>query len=62
MFGILGPELSQAEDEEEEEGKEGGREIGMGHLGVWGLSCHRRRRKARREEGRLRWDIWESGA
>ncbi len=41
--GKLGLELSQ----EEEEGKEGGRkgEIEMGHLGHWGLSCHRRRRK-----------------
>ena len=34
--------------------------------GTWGLSCHRRmgRRKGRMEEGRgrLRWDIWGSGA
>ena len=60
MFGTLGLELSQ----EEEEGKEGGRkeEIEMGHLGPLGLSCHRRgRRKRRKEEGRgrLRWDIWD---
>ena len=42
MFGTLGLELSQEEDEE---GKEGGRngEIGMGHLAALGLSCHRRR-------------------
>ena len=49
-------------------GKEGGRkgEIEMGHLGFWSLSCHMRRarRKGRMEEGRgrLRWDIWDSGA
>ena len=54
MFGTLGLELSQ---EEEEEGKEGGRkgEIEMGHLGSLGLSCHRRRGEeegGRREEGR----------
>ena len=49
------------------EGKEGGRkgEIEMGHLGHWGLSCHRRRRRKGSSEegrGRLRWDIWDTGA
>ena len=52
MFGILELELSQ--EEGEEEGKEGRRkgEIEMGHLGLWGFSCHGRRRKGRREERR----------
>ena len=64
MFGILELELSQ--EEGEEEGQEGGKkgEIAMGHLGFWSLSCHRRGGKGRKEEGRgrLRWDIWDSGA
>ena len=38
----------------------------MGHLGFWSLRSSRRRgrRKGRKEEGRgrLRWDIWDSGA
>ena len=65
-MGHLGLELSQ--EDWEDEGKDGGRkgEIEMGHLGLWSLSCHRRRgrRKGRREEGRgrLRWDIWDTGA
>ena len=65
-MGHLGLELSQ--EDWEEEGKDGGRkgEIEMGHLGFWSLRSHRRRgrRKGRKEEGRgrLRWDIWGSGA
>ncbi len=52
----------------EEEGKEGGRkgEIEMGHFGLWRVRSNRGRgrRKGRKEEGRgrLRWDIWDSGA
>ena len=67
MFGILELELSQ--EEGEEAGKEGGRkgEIEMGHLGYWSLSCHRREddgKEGGRKEGRgrLRWDIWDTGA
>ena len=66
MFGTLELELSQ--EEGEEEGEEGGREgeIEMGHLGFWSLRSYRRRgrRNGRKEEGRgrLRWDIWDSGA
>ncbi len=49
---------------EEEEGKEGGRkgEIEIGHLGALGLSCHRKRGMREEGRGRLRWDIWDTGA
>ena len=47
-----------------EEGRKG--KIEIGHWGFWRLGSHRRRggRKGRREEGRgrLRWDIWDTGA